>query len=315
MHSADVELIERLDRKFYKLEEELFELWMVFVARYGTDGSIDWIEANRALTTQEKQELTWEVNNFVEDMEGALTALTDDEIDGYRLKNMDSTRLNALKAKARMRIRLLYKEIEQDLTDLLVGQYKDVYYQSAYETFKTTGVAKKINKLKDDEVFFLLFMMSWRPDELTYSDYLKNQMLFLMADIASAYTQASTIESDYTFVQDRIDALIGTRRNSASGAVRTDSDFFRAEAQRKVFTDLNIKSVIFTAVLDERTSEMCREMHGTVIPIDDLIPGENCPPLHPNCRSTLTPNFDDLPEYLEEDCYDMPDVAYEDFDF
>ena len=90
MHSADVELIERLDRKFYKLEEELFELWMVFVARYGTDGSIDWIEANRALTTQEKQELTWEVNNFVEDMEGALTALTDDEIDGYRLKNMDS---------------------------------------------------------------------------------------------------------------------------------------------------------------------------------------------------------------------------------
>ena len=43
----------------------------------------------------------------------------------------------------------------------------------------------------------------------------------------------------------------------------------------------------FVAVLDARTSTMCKTMNGKVIAIKDILPGINAPPLHYHCRSTL----------------------------
>lgn len=46
----------------------------------------------------------------------------------------------------------------------------------------------------------------------------------------------------------------------------------------------------FQAVLDNRTSQMCRERHGMYIPKNDIQAlALNTPPLHPNCRSRLIP--------------------------
>lgn len=48
----------------------------------------------------------------------------------------------------------------------------------------------------------------------------------------------------------------------------------------------------FQAVLDNRTSLMCRERHGMFIPKDNIaLLAANTPPLHPNCRSRLVPVY------------------------
>ena len=39
----------------------------------------------------------------------------------------------------------------------------------------------------------------------------------------------------------------------------------------------------------ESTSEICQEMDGKIFNVKDGIPGDNVPPLHPNCRSTIVP--------------------------
>lgn len=43
----------------------------------------------------------------------------------------------------------------------------------------------------------------------------------------------------------------------------------------------------FMAVLDSRTSEICSERDGTVLPADDPFWDSNNPPLHRGCRSTI----------------------------
>jgi SPP1 gp7 family putative phage head morphogenesis protein len=43
----------------------------------------------------------------------------------------------------------------------------------------------------------------------------------------------------------------------------------------------------FDAVLDERTSELCRSLHGTTLPASDPWWNAHTPPLHPNCRSGI----------------------------
>lgn len=54
----------------------------------------------------------------------------------------------------------------------------------------------------------------------------------------------------------------------------------------------NRPSFVYKAVMDMRTSEICRTLNGLIIPLEDrsrLL--RYLPPQHPNCRSILIPNF------------------------
>ena len=48
------------------------------------------------------------------------------------------------------------------------------------------------------------------------------------------------------------------------------------------------------ATLDNRTSDACQELDGKVIAVSKAVVGLNYPPLHPYCRSTTIPYFEDL---------------------
>ena len=43
----------------------------------------------------------------------------------------------------------------------------------------------------------------------------------------------------------------------------------------------------FDAFLDNRTSKICKELNNKTFWLDDAVVGENLPPMHPNCRSTI----------------------------
>ena len=66
----------------------------------------------------------------------------------------------------------------------------------------------------------------------------------------------------------------------------------RADSLGKMIMAVNnpdITGFRFSAVLDSRTTDMCISRNGLVMAIDDPLLPENTPPLHPNCRSILTP--------------------------
>jgi SPP1 gp7 family putative phage head morphogenesis protein len=50
-----------------------------------------------------------------------------------------------------------------------------------------------------------------------------------------------------------------------------------------------VEGVEFSAILDDRTSEICRRRNGLRMRLDDPKLPDNTPPLHPNCRSVLIP--------------------------
>ncbi len=49
----------------------------------------------------------------------------------------------------------------------------------------------------------------------------------------------------------------------------------------------DVIGVEFSAVMDDRTTEMCQSRHGLVMRLDDPRLPENTPPIHPRCRSIL----------------------------
>jgi len=69
----------------------------------------------------------------------------------------------------------------------------------------------------------------------------------------------------------------------------------------------------FVAILDSRTSEVCEELHGTVLKADDDFWASHQPPLHHQCRSDIVPLTDEeaKEEGIDEEAPDAdPDEGF-----
>ena len=74
--------------------------------------------------------------------------------------------------------------------------------------------------------------------------------------------------------------------------VRTAATTESNAAREATFRELGVERWRFVATLDSRTTILCASLDGKTYPV-----GEGpMPPLHPNCRSTAVPFFDEAPE-------------------
>ena len=86
--------------------------------------------------------------------------------------------------------------------------------------------------------------------------------------------------------------LMSTSKITAGKAnllIRTEANaIFNDSVKTVIQKNPLVKGYRFRAVLDRRTSKICQEHDGEFIPKENIQPGVNYPPLHPNCRSTVT---------------------------
>lgn len=75
--------------------------------------------------------------------------------------------------------------------------------------------------------------------------------------------------------------------------VMTESAFFASASRKETYDKLEVKQYKILAVLDTKTSTICRDMDGKVFDVKDYQPGLNANPFHANCRTTTTPYFND----------------------
>ena len=89
---------------------------------------------------------------------------------------------------------------------------------------------------------------------------------------------------------------MGVSMNRARTLVRTETTYVCNQADAYAYDEAEIGSYRYCAVLDMRTSRVCRSLDGTVHAARDAVPGKNYPPMHPNCRSITRPDIseDDL---------------------
>ena len=79
----------------------------------------------------------------------------------------------------------------------------------------------------------------------------------------------------------------GTGFNQADRIARTELTHVHNQAAKDSYTAAGFTKYKFLAAIDERTSEICQELNGKIFDFTDAVVGENFPPCHPNCRSTI----------------------------
>jgi SPP1 gp7 family putative phage head morphogenesis protein len=100
--------------------------------------------------------------------------------------------------------------------------------------------------------------------------------------IGGALTSGQSYQKTARILRDRFDVS----KNDATRLVRTESNYFNNQAELQSYIDDGITQYEFSAVLDGRTSKICRNHDGNIYDITDVKVGLNYPPMHPNCRST-----------------------------
>lgn len=98
----------------------------------------------------------------------------------------------------------------------------------------------------------------------------------------------------YDKMADALSKRMETSFNNARRLIMTESARMDNEGLLQRYKDTGVKQLIFVATLDSRTSEICRAMDGAIIDIEDAQIGLNVPPLHPYCRSVISPYYEEL---------------------
>lgn len=83
-------------------------------------------------------------------------------------------------------------------------------------------------------------------------------------------------------------------RSRAEAIVRTDGTNIINNATIKRYQEAGLTKYEFLAHIDDRTTITCENLNGKIFNIKDYQPGENAPPMHVNCRSTIVPTDTEL---------------------
>lgn len=83
----------------------------------------------------------------------------------------------------------------------------------------------------------------------------------------------------------QIEDEFNTSRFNANRLIRTEANYFYSKIKLDGWKKRGVKQYQLIAVLDSRTSKICRAINNKVFNVSDAVIGKNVPPLHPFCRT------------------------------
>lgn len=172
---------------------------------------------------------------------------------------------------------------------------KDSYYKATFDLQQQTGVAYGFSGFPESEIKHLQ-SFSWVGDGSTYSTDIWKNTGKLTSSIKDELLMSLMTGRDTRETAQVIAERFNAGQNDARRLVRTESAFFHNQMELLSYEEADIEKYIFVAVLDKRTSRICQEHDNQVYDRDKAVPGVNCPPMHPWCRST-TVAYDEDADY------------------
>ena len=205
----------------------------------------------------------------------------------YRMKRLE--RLSADLDLMRSSIYLSEKKgSDAFYSDLM----KDSYYKATFDLQQQTGLAYSFSGLPESEIKHLQ-SFSWVGDGSTYSTNIWKNTGKLTSSIKDELLMSLMTGRDTRETAQAIAERFNVGQNDARRLVRTESAFFHNQMELLSYEEADIEKYIFVAVLDKRTSRICQEHDNQVYDRDKAVPGVNCPPMHPWCRSTTVAHDED----------------------
>ena len=175
----------------------------------------------------------------------------------------------------------LYDRNQLSMYDFLKSEWEDGYYRQIFNTQQYMGFGKDFIRPNTRAVERAVL---GRYDKKDYSKRLYEHCSHFSEDLRRNLTVGLIRGESLDKMAARIHKRMGVAESAARTLVRTESAYVIEQATMKAYEQCGIEWYEYLATLDGKTTPMCQELDGKHFKV--AVPGENCPPMHPNCRST-----------------------------
>lgn len=264
-----------------------------FYMKFAHENNITFQQAKQILTTSERQAFQMKLEEYIK--YGSKNGLSKEWM--KKLKNASTvhriTRLQALQYQFRQQVEKLEAIKEYGLTNTLKDIYKEGYYRTAYEIQRASGIGSAFSRIDERKIEKVL-AKPWAADGKNFSERIWGQdRTQLLYQLENRFSQGMIRgESPQKIIKD-IQKALNSSEYATRRLVMTESAFFASASRKETYNKLEVKQYKILAVLDTKTSTVCRDMDGKVFDVKDYQPGLNANPFHANCRTTTAPYFDD----------------------
>lgn len=177
----------------------------------------------------------------------------------------------------------IYKQTNSATTTVLQDIGQSMYYKQIFEMQQRAGAAFGFTPLDPDR---LMSIISRRWSGQNFSERLWANREQLVAEVKKQLLLGILTGRANRKMAQEIDGRFSVSYNNTRRLVRTEANYVANQLQVEAYKDTSVDRYIYVAILDLRTSEICRDLDKKRFLVSNAIVGENYPPMHPWCRST-----------------------------
>lgn len=265
---------------FRSIEKEVND----FMMKYAVDHKLDYATVTQMLTPidlAEYNEKIQELHAMYRDTKSEYI-----KIEIERLKARSKiTRLRALQDAINVELCKVTHEYQMTLEDTLIGLFSDQYAKAC----ELMGVmAPGIPREAIKKIIEYPYAGKMFSDRIW--DNKDALVKYIQQDLTVGIIRGDSIQK----MARRLKKDLNVLYYQAERLVRTETNYAMNQAHLKGYKDSGVvEKYEFLAAHDKRTSKLCRDLDGKMFELSKAVVGENYPPMHPNCRSTVVPVLED----------------------
>lgn len=270
---------------------------------YRIENIYDRFKDKHNLTDEEARQLLNTLRDKT-DIDELMQKLAQDPKNADLVKQLESgayrariERLENLQGEIDRMMREVYNQEKKVTTSHYVDLANNSYYREIYNIQKQVGFQFSF-AAADPKAVAMILGSKWSG--MNYSERIWKNTNGLAQDIKEQMLLGMLTGKTEGEMAKELANKFATGSYKARRLVRTESNFVNGQMQLNAYEECDADEYEFVAVLDLRTSEICRSLDGKAFKTKDAQPGVNMNPMHPFCRSTTIIHLgDDVVEGLQ----------------
>jgi SPP1 gp7 family putative phage head morphogenesis protein len=197
-------------------------------------------------------------------------------------------RFNQLQDNIDEMMRSVYLQENAYTTEHYEELSKKSYYRNMFNIQKDVGYGFDVELNKD--IIDKVLKSKWSGQN--YSSRIWNNTDDLSKDVQELLLEGLLTGESTQDLAKQIEEKYQVGAYESRRLIRTESAYVVNEMQSQSMDDARITNYRFIAVLDKKTSKVCRELDNKIFELKAKQVGTNYPPMHPFCRSTTVSVID-----------------------
>ena len=248
-----------------------------FYVKYAKKEGITLSEARKRVSKLDIEEYGRKAAKYVKEKD--FSDVANEEMRLYNA-TMKINRLEMLKANIGLELVDGFNELQKYFDRILTKRTLDEFERQAGILGNTVGNNEKAAHVIVNASFH---NASFSDRIWMYQDMMKAELSKLL--------QVGLIQGKHPGVLARhLVKLFGVRRSDAERLMQTELARVQTEAQKRSFERNGYDRYEFIAL--ETACKVCKAINGKHFKVKDMMPGENAPPMHPNCRCSTAAYMD-----------------------